>query len=119
MTLRSQLIDIEEQFWTGDADFYRSNLAADSLMVFPPPAGVLDRQATIDSIAAAPRWRDVAIEHPHIVELGSDAAAITYRARARREGAGEEYNALASSVYVKRNGSWKLALHQQTPIAGE
>jgi hypothetical protein len=31
---------------------------------------------------------------------------------------GKRYAALVSSAYVKRNGSWKLAFHQQTPIEG-
>ena len=26
------------------------------------------------------------------------------------------YEALMSSVYVRRDGEWKLALHQQTPV---
>jgi hypothetical protein len=29
---------------------------------------------------------------------------------------GERYRALVSSGYVKRNGSWKMMFHQQTPL---
>ena len=40
-------------------------------------------------------------------------AILTYRARAVR-GDTERYQALVSSVYVRRDGAWKLAFHQQT-----
>jgi hypothetical protein len=30
----------------------------------------------------------------------------------------EPYRALMSSVYARRDGRWRLVLHQQTPIPG-
>ena len=51
------LLATEERFWRGGAEHYRQALAADALMVFAPPAGVLDRAATLASIERAPRWR--------------------------------------------------------------
>jgi hypothetical protein len=51
-----------------------------------------------------------------LLELSEDAAVITYKATAKRDG-GERYLARASSAYVHDGGVWKLAFHQQTPVA--
>jgi hypothetical protein len=59
MNIAGDLIALEEQFWKGDADFYRQRLTAEALMVFPDPVGVLGQEETVASISQAPRWRDV------------------------------------------------------------
>lgn len=107
---------MEEQFWRGDADYYRSALAENAIMAFPPPAGILDRQATVESIAAAPRWSTVTIRDPHVTQLTPDSVLFTYTASARREADARDYEALATSAYVRHERSWLLAFHQQTPL---
>ena len=62
-------------------------------------------------------WEDVELRELVVVPLGDDAAVLAYRARAAR--AGETYDTFASSSYVRREGTWQLALHQQTPIEGD
>jgi hypothetical protein len=52
------------------------------------------------------------------VQPTEGTAILTYEARAVR-GEGETYNALVSSAYARRNGTWKMVFHQQTPLAGE
>ncbi len=117
MNIAGDLIALEEQFWKGDADFYRRGLTAEALMVFPDPAGVLGKEETVASISQAPRWRDVEFTEVRAVTLAADAALLVYRATARRA---EEapYVTRASSVYVRHEGAWALAFHQQTPAAG-
>lgn len=117
MNIAGDLIALEEQFWKGDADFYRRGLTAEALMVFPAPAGVLGKEETVASISQAPRWRDVEFTEVRAVTLAADAALLVYRATARRA---EEapYVTRASSVYVRHEGAWALAFHQQTPAAG-
>lgn len=116
MTIRDQLASLEERFWTGDADFYRDHLADDALMAFPQPVGMLTRDATIRSIEDAPRWRDVGIHDAQVVRLTDESAVLAYRALARRGPDEPPYSAQVSSVYVRRDGSWRLAFHQQTPV---
>jgi hypothetical protein len=116
MTLQQQLMDMEARFWKGSADYYASQLADDALMVFGDPVGVMARDATVRSIAEAPRWQEVSFDDVALVVLTADAVVVTYRATARRA-AGAHYLARASSAYVNRNG-WKLAFHQQTPSGG-
>jgi hypothetical protein len=45
-----------------------------------------------------------------------DATLLTYRVAGRWAHEEEKRLALASNVYVKRDGAWKLACHQQTPL---
>ena len=44
-----------------------------------------------------------------------DAAALVYTGRASRDGSAD-FVALMSSLYVRRDGRWRLALYQQTPV---
>jgi hypothetical protein len=116
MELERQILDLEEQFWRGDAAVYRRNLAADALMVFEP-LGVLDRDAIIASIEGGQRWVDVSFDDVRLVRLTDDTSVVTYRAHGRREGEAT-YTALVSSVYVRRDGDWQLAFHQHTASGG-
>jgi len=111
------LLNLERQFWKGDADFYRRNLTDKAVMVFPEPAGVLTREKILETIASSPRWADVRIDDARVVELTRETALVTYKATARREGDRNDYVALVSSVYVNRDGAWTLAFHQHTPGA--
>jgi hypothetical protein len=49
MNIAGDLIALEEQFWKGDADFYRRRLNRAALMVFPDPVGVLGKEKTVAS----------------------------------------------------------------------
>jgi hypothetical protein len=48
------------------------------------------------------------------VALGDDAAVVGYRGTATRDD--QPYTALFNSTYVREDGDWKLAVHQQTPV---
>jgi hypothetical protein len=81
-------------------------------MVFP--GMVLTKPQTIDAIANGPRWNSVDFTDQRLVRLTPDAVVLVYRASGSRDG-GDPYSALVSSVYVARDGEWKVALHQQSP----
>jgi hypothetical protein len=116
--LEETLVSLEDQAWqslsqgTG-ADFYRQNLTPDAVMVFP--FGVLDRDAAIEAIAAASPWSTYAIADTRVTALTHGSAILTYRARAQRAGQ-EPYAARMSTAFVKHEGVWKTAFHQQTPL---
>jgi len=118
MEIQKLLLDLEEQFWMGNAEFFRSHLTDNSLMVFAEPVGPMIKADDIRTIAVGPRWNKVRFEEVRVVELSEYAAIMTYRASAGRNGDKDPgYMALGSSAYVKRGGSWKLAFHQQMPGA--
>jgi hypothetical protein len=119
MELEKQLIDIERNLWTNDAVFYKNSLLEEALLVFPE-TGVITRDVAVDAIltenAEGRRWAEVEFGKIRSLRLADDVALLTYRVAARWEHDQSKNSALASSVYVKRDGVWKLAFHQQTPI---
>jgi len=115
--LADRLFGLEEQFWKGDAAFYRKNLADEAVMVFPDPAGVMIKDEMCSTIDDSPRWEIVELEELRVMELDDNAAVVTYKATAMREGEVLPYVARASSAYVRDGDRWKLAFHQQTPLA--
>ncbi len=117
MDVRRELIEVEEQFWraAGDRDRYAEHLAADAIHVFPG-WGVASREAVLRGVAEADRWKTFTIEDREVLMLGDDSAALVYRTCAERE-TGPAYEAAITSVYRRRDGSWELAVHQQTPLS--
>ena len=87
MDTAAALLKLEELFWhaASDRDRYADNLAVDAVHVFPG-WGVADRDPVLDAVDQAEPWEAFTINDPRVVPLGSDAAAIVYRTRAKRVG---------------------------------
>jgi hypothetical protein len=119
MSLEEQLLDVEKRLWKNDAELYRGNLITEALLVFPE-TGIITRDVAVDAILAenaeGRRWAEVDFEEVRSVQLTEDVALLTYRVTARWEHDESAYLALASSIYVKRDGVWRLAFHQQSPL---
>lgn len=112
-----EIEELEQQGWAAlsgpnGAAFYEDLMADDGLMVFP--GLTLDKPAAIRAIAGERPWATFRLEEVRLVEAG-DMAVVTYRATAERPGEGSAYRALMSSVYARRDGRWRLILHQQSP----
>lgn len=118
MSTETQLLELERGFWTKGADFYRQHVDRTCLVAFTEQAGLLVRDAVAASVGEGPRWQDVQMELKGFSQPSDGFAILTYRAHARRA-TGEPYESLVSSAYVRRNGDWKLAFHQQTPLGLE
>jgi hypothetical protein len=118
MALDKQLMDIERKLWSNNALFYKDHLIEETLLVFPE-IGVITRDIAVDAILAENaedrRWAEVQFDEVRSLQLTEDVTVLTYRVAARWEHEESKSSALASSVYIKRNGVWKLAFHQQTP----
>jgi hypothetical protein len=65
---------------------------------------------------ASPGWDEASFEDRRLIGLSDDIALLTYRFSGKR-GDDFDYAALMGSVYVKRDGRWQMAFHQQTPLA--
>jgi hypothetical protein len=119
MALEQDLKKIEEGFWYAagagkQGAYYREYMAEKGIAVMPEPYPVMTKQDAInmaDEVMAP--WEDVRIENPRFLPLGAKSVAMVYHGKAMRNG--QPYSANITSVYVKDNGSWKLALHQQSP----
>lgn len=118
--MRHDLLDIEHQaleVLSSSAEaataFYEEVLAREVLMLFPGGVVIEDRADVISSMGGPP-WDGFEISDERVLELGDTVAAVVYRATAKR---GEsEYTALFNSTYIREDGTWMLALHQQTPV---
>lgn len=117
--IQHDLVDLERRGWEAltspnGAAFYAEVLSDDAVMVFPDL--VLTRQESLSAIAGAAPWSSFSLEDVHVLPIGAEGGIVTYRAVAERAG-GSTYDALMTSVYAKRDGAWRLVLHQQTPSA--
>jgi hypothetical protein len=119
MTLEEQLLQIEPQLWTNNAELYHDHLVDDAMLVFGE-TGPIGRDVAVKAIrqenAEGRRWVKAELQDIAVRTLAEDAALLSYRVDARWHGADADISVYASSVYVRRGGPWKLAFHQQTPI---
>ena len=112
------LVAIEGRLWTSDPAFYRETLLDDAVLVFAETGPVAKREALAD-VERRVRER----RHSSIVEFDrmqcvmptDDSALVTYTAIARPSDGTDLTRAYCSSLYLRRDGAWKLAFHQQTP----
>jgi hypothetical protein len=118
--LKDDLLALEHQGWmslcdgTG-ADFYGRTMTEDAVMVLAH-GFVLDRDAVAASLNDAPPWQRYEISDERLVEIDDDTAILVYTGRASRGDDEPQFRALMSSVYTRREGRWRLALYQQTPV---
>jgi hypothetical protein len=115
MALEQDLMKLEKGFWTEGGDYYRDHLDDECLVVFTDMAGMQTNEEIARMNPGAGNWVNVKIDEKGFVELSDDAALLTYEAQAQRKN-GEPYKALVTTGYVKRDGEWKMAFHQQTPL---
>jgi len=117
-----ELLELERAGWrslcdsTG-AEFYRATMTDDAVMVLAN-GQVMTRDEVVAALAQAPPWASFDLSDVRVVSMGEDAAALVYVGTARRDGDDEPFVGAMSSVYVRRDATWKLALYQQTPIPG-
>jgi len=116
--LIEDLLTIERQGWdalcTGTgSDFYGQTMTSDGQMVLANGMA-LTRDSVVAALRGAPTWDGYDIADVRLVTTGQDSAALVYRGTARRDGE-PDIVCIMTSVYVRVNGTWRLALYTQTP----
>jgi Domain of unknown function (DUF4440) len=120
--LEDELLDLERRGWealrkqSGD-EFYGGIMTADAVMVLAN-GQVMDRDEVVGALAEAPPWASFELEDARVVPVGDGSVALVYRATARRDPDSEPFRCAMTSVYVADAGDWKLAVYQQTRLAG-
>lgn len=109
------LWDIEEHFWTSGADSARSNTAANAVMIFPYPPGILQGDQIWSHLRQRTGWRSVIMAERRTTRCG-DIAILTYRASAEKPDM-PVFEALCASTYLLDEGRWLRLSHQQTMVA--
>ncbi len=120
MDRNGTLLELERSGWRalatgGEAAgaFYGDVLADDVLMLLPGGLVIDDRDEVVSSMSGA-AWDSFELADERVFDLTPDSAVVAYRATARRSDT--SYQALFNSTYVRQAESWRLAVHQQTPI---
>jgi uncharacterized protein (TIGR02246 family) len=123
--VEAELLELEERSWTanreGDAEFYRDYMTDEALGV--SQYGVIDKSAALEGFAANRNpYLSTTSDDRRVLLISDDAAVVTGRTRieALPEGATDTvtFTVRTSTVFVRRDGSWKAAFFQQTPIPG-
>jgi hypothetical protein len=117
MGLENELTAIERELWRNDADLYGHHLDESALLLFPE-TGVITRSFALDAIrqenAEGRRWAEVMFSNVRAMQVTSDTALLIYAAEARWEHEAMPVKVLASSLYRRSGGRWRLMFHQQT-----
>ena len=111
------LLKIEHDGWRSlcegsGGSYYGELMTDDGLMVLVNGA-VLGRAEVVASLDDAPAWDSYQIRDARLLNLGPQAAALVYRARAERQGQAP-FEASMTSLYRSTDGCPRLVLYQQT-----
>lgn len=107
------LVAEERKLWLEGADAFRAAMADDGVLVAPMPGGIMNREAALAMLAAAPKPADVVFSDLVTTDIAPGATALTYRADADYEGA--RLSVFNTSIWREVGGAHRIALHQQTP----
>jgi hypothetical protein len=115
-----ELIELEQAGWTSlcdgtGADFYGARMTDDGVMVLAN-GSVMTRDDVVAALGKAPPWGSYEMDEIRVVPISKDSAALVYVGTGHRDGA-PSFVGVMTSVYVRRDGDWKLAIYQQTPKA--
>ena len=117
MEQEQQLTEIERTLWANDPKIYCKTFLADAVIIFPE-VGRIDLEFAVKALgeenAAGHRWAQVAFANVRVLSVSPNIALLHYEASARWNYKGDFENVICSTLYVKRDGTWRVAFHQQT-----
>ncbi|MCO6381411.1 hypothetical protein [Oceanicola sp. 502str15] len=105
---------MEQHFWTNGADNVRDTTAANAVMIFPHPPGILQGDQIWTHLRDRTGWRSVVMSERRVTRCG-DITFLTYRASADKTDL-PTYKALCASSYLKDDDKWLRMSHQQTAV---
>ena len=108
------LWDMEEHFWTSDADNARATTATNAVMVFPYPPGILQGDQIWIHLKQSTGWRSVVMAERRVMRC-RDIAILTYRVSAEKADV-PIFEALCASTYLHDEDRWVRISHQQTAV---
>ncbi|MBB5923376.1 hypothetical protein FHR81_004447 [Actinoalloteichus hoggarensis] len=110
MSVLNELLAVEKRLAHGSGDDYAEVLHDDALVIVP--GAVLDRAQCIAAMNSSPGWDETAFSDTRLIET-VHTATVAYTFTGRRDDA--TYSATLASTYLRRDGDWRLLVHQQTP----
>jgi glyoxylase I family protein len=89
-------------------------LLAEDFMEFGSSGRVWTRKSIIDMLAAETNFQPPEIEEFQCSLIGEKTALVTYRTVRVDAPTGERMASLRSSIWVRRDGEWRMRFHQGT-----
>jgi hypothetical protein len=122
MTRLNDLLDIEHEFWkanlAGDGATFDRLLRDDAIGV--SPWGVAGKSQAVAGINANQNpYHAYEITEPTVVELTDESAVLTYKVHVKGSQGDAPFTVdfFATTVYVRRDGTWLAAFNQFTTPA--
>ncbi len=117
--LQDELIAIERSLWKNEPNVYHQAYIPEAILIFPK-VGRIGRSQAVDAIReenkAGRAWAEVNLDNVATLNLGDETVLLTYRAVARWNYEKVATTTHCSTLYVKREGNWMVAFHQQTSV---
>jgi uncharacterized protein (TIGR02246 family) len=117
MNRDQELTEIERTLWMNDADIYSRTFLPDAVIIFSG-VGRINLEFALNALreenAAGRRWAEVAFAEVRVLPVAPDVALLHYEATARWNYKENSEKVLCATLYVKRDGAWRVASHQQT-----
>ncbi len=120
--VKSTVTTIEKNLWeawkNNETGPFREHLADNSVSINPQGVSA-GKEEAIKSMTATPcEVRGFSFSDWQVHELSGDTVIVTYKAKQDATCGGTKIPAdvVASSVYVKKDGKWLAASHQETPL---
>lgn len=120
--VKSTVTTIEKNLWeawkNNQTAAFEEHLADNSVSINPQGVSA-GKEEAIKSMTGTPcDVRSFSFSDWQVHQLSSDTVLVTYKAKqdATCGGAKIPSNVVASSVYVKKDGKWLAASHQETPL---
>lgn len=118
MDIKDELVGIERKLWSNDPGFYEAAYLPDATLVFDQ-IGKISRGEAVKAIreenAGGRYWAEVEFDDVALSRLAAGVVLLTYAASARWNHEQASSNTLCSTIYVRKESEWRVALHQQTP----
>jgi len=114
-----QLSSLETKLWEGwknkDMKPFRSYIAADAVMI--GDSGTANKDQALEDLSAPCEVRSYSLSNMDISKISAGTYLLTYKAAqdATCGGTAIPPTIWASSVWVMRNGRWRVFSHQETP----
>jgi hypothetical protein len=111
-----EILEIEKRFWKemDSPEMFKESLADDALSVMEP-MGFIEKNQAVEMSSKSKRFKDVEMDDVHFRDIAPDCVALAYHGKGMQEGADKPFTGTVSSVYVKRNGRWQVALAVHQP----
>jgi len=121
-SLVNEITALERTFWNAHVDgnikFFDEYLADECIVI--AGFGFADKRTIIKSVAlAAIRFAAYTMSDVRVLALGEDAASISHKCVIQAAVQGKPHTIVVNvtTIYTKREGAWRIILHQQTPAA--